>query len=115
MSIKRELMFEEKVQAIHSLSKRGNSVTWRYDTLWADHVRWYAIADDLEITDGHIISSAMGRGRDPEGALNDLWRELTLPGKWVAIDVLGERRAVRWTGFMWEPVDEKAEVESNVV
>ena len=102
------LSFAQKVAAIHSLRDAGNTVVWRYDTRWAEEARWYVLADDIDISDGAIIRSAMGRGKDPEGALNDLWEQLTeLEGdERVVIEDLSNRRAVRWTGFMWQPVAE---------
>lgn len=68
---------------------------------------WYAVCAG-EISDGHVLKSTMGNGRNPEMAIASLWSCMTSlePGERIVLLRDGERRAVRWNGFMWEPFNE---------
>jgi hypothetical protein len=108
-----ELSFEQKVAAIHSLKNLGNGIVWRFNTHGAPpRGGWYCYADDIEVSDGVILSGTLGHGATPEAALNDLWNQLTnlKADARVVIDAFHARRAVTWNGFMWEQFEERTKV-----
>jgi hypothetical protein len=73
--------------------------------------QWF-VTQGVEIKDGYILRSACGRGITPEVAIENHWDELTeLPkDQYIVKNGGNEKRiAVRWNGFMWQPVKEKRE------
>jgi hypothetical protein len=71
---------------------------------------WYA-SHRAYIKKGGFLEGSAGNGVSPEEAVNDLWRLRTelAPEHYVVVDDMGpNRRAYRWAGFMWEPVQEAA-------
>ena len=70
---------------------------------------WYASCAG-EIKDGGVLRSTMGNGATPEIAVLDLWTQVTTlePGQYIVTRAFTDARtAVKWNGFMWEPVVEK--------
>jgi hypothetical protein len=69
---------------------------------------WYVQHSGVEVGGNGFLHGAAGRGKTPEEAVNDHWRELVdeLPAdRFVVIEAYaGSRREVRWNGFMWEAV-----------
>jgi hypothetical protein len=71
---------------------------------------WY-VSQGLEIKQGHVLASCVGRGGDPVEAIDNHWKEAVLdlkPGEYLVVNAGGkDRKAVRWNGFMWEGVPEE--------
>lgn len=67
----------------------------------------------VDIKDRSILRGGAGNGVNPEEAVLNQWERLTTDLKsheYIVIDRgSGPRRAVRWNGYMWDDVDEKAE------
>jgi hypothetical protein len=72
---------------------------------------WYISHVAVEIQDGAVLRSVVGRGDTPEKAIEDHWKQATelAPHQYLVIDAFGvrKRRAFRWNGFMWAEVQEK--------
>lgn len=71
---------------------------------------WY-VQQSVEVKNGSVLESRYGNGETPQLAIEDHWRALTdlkLP-EYLVIGAFtdGERKAVRWNGFMWADVQER--------
>jgi len=72
---------------------------------------WY-VHQSVEVKKGGFLKSAYGNGATPEEAINSHWKHLVedLPSdEYLVTNAYddGNRKAVRWNGFMWEEVREK--------
>jgi hypothetical protein len=75
---------------------------------------WYVL-QSIEIKDKSVLKSVCGNGEDPETAICDHWQQATELASHEYIIArtywegeVAKRRAVRWNGFMWDHVEEKA-------
>jgi len=71
---------------------------------------WY-VSQRAEIKNGCFLKSVSGNGLTPAEAIADHWRQLVeIPdSNYIVISAMtGDRRAVRWNGFMWADVQERA-------
>lgn len=73
---------------------------------------WYAVLDDIEIGDGHILASAVSHGGGSlSSAIMRLWAVVVdelKPNEMLVKHATDKerRRAFRWNGFMWADVVE---------
>lgn len=76
---------------------------------------WY-VSQSVDIKDKSILRSVCGNGVDPETAVCDHWNQVTselksheyVIARSYADGDVTKRLAVRWNGFMWDRVEEKA-------
>jgi hypothetical protein len=70
---------------------------------------WF-ILQSVEIKTGHRLAGVGAMGASPQEAVETYWQAITddLPEHAFIVARSGRptRMAVRWNGFMWEPVDE---------
>lgn len=70
---------------------------------------WY-VSQSVEVKDNGVLIGSFGNGADPEEAVLDHWDTLTeklAPHQYLVTRAMsGNRKAVRWNGFMWESVNE---------
>lgn len=71
---------------------------------------WHCRVPHAEIKHRSVLTGLSAYGANPEHAVRVLWEVITaLPDdSYIVIYAAGgpQRRAVRWNGFMWEPVIE---------
>ena len=72
---------------------------------------WYASMSGVEIKQGGMLAGVCGDGKNPEEAVNDLWRECVdeLPAdRYIVVNAHRDsRKAFRWSGYMWKEVNEE--------
>lgn len=68
---------------------------------------WY-VSQGTEVKNKGMLEGRFGNGASPEEAIENHWSELTelVHGEYIVIHPRGERKAVKWNGFMWEDVKE---------
>jgi hypothetical protein len=69
---------------------------------------WY-VNQDVSVRDRDVMIGRFGNGVTPQEAIEEHWKELVEslePHQYLVVRQHGERRAVRWNGFMWTDVDE---------
>jgi len=98
------MTWEQKFKAMRSLNPFGTVIRMR------DGGNWYVSQSGVERKEGACLSGGCNSGQTIEQAVNEHWEWLTDAGFYIVIDAYSDnRRAVRWNGFMWEPVvEEKA-------
>jgi hypothetical protein len=92
--------WEQKLQALNALAQCKLIMRKPGD--------WY-VSQSVEVKDGNILCGSYGNGETPDVAVDDHWQVLTNlhPEQCLVTCAYGEKRkAVRWTGFMWDRVDE---------
>lgn len=97
------MTWEQKIQAVGSLVGGVSGV--------ALHMRkpgdWYVLASRLDRKEGPMISSGGCSGSSPEDAVEKFWRWATDERYYMVVQGGGSaRKAARWTGYMWENVEE---------
>lgn len=68
---------------------------------------WYVSATGRGIGGDGLNRGNYGNGPTPQAAVEDDWRQLVemLPyDRYIIVESRGERRQIRWNGFMWETV-----------
>lgn len=69
---------------------------------------WYVSANGVHRKEGGCLSGGFTSGKTPDEAVEQWWDWATDPGYYlVTSNRDGQRRAVKWNGFMWEDVDEE--------
>lgn len=70
---------------------------------------WF-VSSRAEIKQGAILAREYGNGPTPQAAVEDHWRIFVddlPPGQYIVTDAYRpERKAYRWTGYMWREVVE---------
>lgn len=95
---------DEKMYALKALG--DPTIRMRAPGDWCCSVR-------AEIGGDGVLRGRHGNGATPQAAIEDAFQQFTQPppGLHVVIDALRpSRRAVRWTGFMWETVQKANEL-----
>lgn len=72
---------------------------------------WYVHHEHVEIKDRCFLRGSFGNGATPEAAIEDHWRKFVdeIGSCYVVTNAYsGNRRAVRWNGFMWQDWPESA-------
>lgn len=95
----------QKLQALNAIAEC--SLKMRSDTSWY-------VSQQIDIKDKSFLTSVTGNGDNPEEAVEDHWKQATaglqphqyIVGREYMDGNLSRRTAVRWNGFMWEPVSE---------
>lgn len=95
----------DKFLALKGLSNRGAHLGA------SDDGEWYMAVEGVEIKDTPSTAGALvGRGRTPEQAVMDCWKNATsrlTADQYVVVDGLRDTRAAyRWNGTRWAPVQE---------
>jgi hypothetical protein len=76
---------------------------------------WYVSALGLNVKEGPFLCGRYGNGDSPIAAISDHWTKITnlKDDEYLVVDSYKGRQAVKWNGFMWEPViEEKPEAKS---
>lgn len=72
---------------------------------------WF-VSQPIDVKQQSILVGMYGNGATPQAAVEDHWTQLTtLPADEYIVSRYGDmgtRTAVRWNGFMWDRVVEKA-------
>lgn len=69
---------------------------------------WYVSASRVSRKEGGCLSSDFTSGKTPDEAVEQWWDWATDPKYYlVTTSKEGQRRAVKWNGFMWEDVNEE--------
>ena len=95
------LLTQQKAQALNALAQISLVLTT--DNKWV-------IKQDVEIKDGSILKSERGEPDDcPLKTIDKHWNKLTRlePHQYLVTNAYGKKRkAIRWNGFMWQPIEE---------
>lgn len=98
-----EPTWEQKLDALAALG-RDIALKMRKPGDWyVEHVG----VEMKESPDAGVLIGAYGNGATPEEAVEDHWRQLALcesPAMIVVNAYSGNRRHVRWNGYMWQDV-----------
>lgn len=91
--------YEQKLQALNAIGE--------CKILMRSPGNWY-VSQSTEVKNNGMLEGRYGNGATPERAIEDHWESLTTlaPHEYIVIHAGGNRKAVKWNGFMWEDVKE---------
>ena len=97
--------WEQKLQALNTIGQ--------CKLIMRQPGNWY-VSQGIDVKNKHVLEGHYGNGSTPQAAVEDHWQKLTdlasheyIVGREGGV---GERCAVRWSGFMWDRVDEAPRV-----
>lgn len=74
---------------------------------------WY-VHHGLDRKEGDCLSSGCENGKTPEEAIEQCWEWATDPRFYLVKNACSsERKAYKWTGFMWKEVEEEKRLKGE--
>lgn len=80
-----------------------------FEVMTRDLKTYVARLSGVEVKAGSILTGISGVGKTPKAAVDSLWDQVTQVKRpdYLVIAAYGkDRKAVRWTGIAFQPVDE---------